>query len=322
MNGATRFFELVQTSKRILLISDGRPDGDSIGSTTAMWAWLSTQEKELGLFCKEIIPRTLRVLVGTDQFTSDVSIFAQPWDLLIIHDASDRLHGGIEEGLPLLPKPTPLINIDHHTTNKLYGDLNIVETNACSTTEVLHRLFTHLGVDIKKDMATSLMAGLLTDTSSFSNGGTTVGGLRAGADLLRKGADLEAVRASLRAGKTLKATHLVGTALSRLKKLPAYDLAVTYLLPEDLAGLADDESKGSVTNILQAINGETEAILQLLDEGKGFVTGSMRSTRRDISRFCQALGGGGHKRAAGFKVPGTLDTSGDWIRVVQKTPEI
>ncbi len=318
MNGAKEFLEMIRASKRILLISDGRPDGDSIGSTTAMWAWLSTQEKELGLFCKEIIPRTLRVLVGTDHFTSDVSIFSQPWDLLIIHDASDRLHGGIEEGLPLLPKPTPLINIDHHITNRLYGDLNIVETNACSTTEVLHRLFTHLKVEISKDMATSLMAGLLTDTSSFSNGGTTVGGLRAGADLLRKGADLEAVRASLRAGKTLKATHLIGAAFSRLKKLATHDLVVTYLLPEDLAGIADDESRGSITNVLQAINGETEAILQLFDEGKGFVVGSMRSTRRDISRFCQALGGGGHKRAAGFKVPGTLENSGDWVRITQK----
>lgn len=306
----------IKTAKRVLLVSDGRPDGDSIGSTTATYQWLRRDypEIKLAFFCQEPIPPSLLCLNEVLAATTDPSLFNESWDLIIMHDAGDLAHGGVEPYLPNTPKGYVLVDIDHHNTNARYGEINIVQTDACSTTEVLYRCFTQNNIPIDEGMATSLLAGFLTDTQSFGNGGTTSTSLSAAAHLIRLGGRYNEVFKSV-THQSLESFRLYGKALSRLKKYPEFDVAITYFLAEDYDQVQDEEATNGLSNFLNTICGDAEAIIVLKETKDGLIKGSCRSTKRDISKFCRLFGGGGHKKASGFAIPGRIQIQGDRVQI-------
>lgn len=315
------FLDLLQKlaiAKRILVVSDGRADGDSIGASTATYQWLRRDypEAHLRLFCQEAVPASLLCLDATAEATTDKILFEEAWDLIITHDAGDLIHCGIDQVLPRTPNGFTLVNIDHHKTNARYGHINIVQTDASSTTEVLFRCFTENDIRIDTGMASSLLAGLLTDTQSFGNAGATASSLKAGAELMKLGGRYDEVFKSV-TYQSLESFHLYGKALSRLRKLPELDVAATYFLAEDYDQVADEEATGGLSNFLNTVCGDTEAVIVLKEDAvEGIIKGSCRSTKRDISKFCKAFGGGGHAKASGFAVPGRMVEEDGVVRIV------
>jgi phosphoesterase RecJ-like protein len=299
---------LLPTAKRVLVISDGRPDGDSIGSSTATYAWLKRDFPHLHLqaFCREVIPPSLFCLEHAPLFTSDPACFDEAWDLLVFHDASDLDHAGVRDLLPRLPNRPTIINIDHHNTNTRYGDINALDTTSCATTEVLYRCFRHANVPLSASMRDSLLAGLFTDTGFFSNGGTTASSLTMAADLKKHGARFWEISRSTLSKQSPDRLTLLGTALSRLTKRDDLDLATTYVLANEYEALADTEAVSGLSNILNQVCRDASNLLVLRDTSKGQIFGSLRSSKNDISRLSRLLGGGGHKKAAGFSLPGRL----------------
>lgn len=308
----TGFAELLRklrVAKRVLVVSDGRPDGDSIGSSSATLSWLARDYPHLHLqaFCREPIPPSLLSLAHVQAFSVDSTLFREPWDLILMHDASNLAHGGVEEALPHTPKGYTLVNIDHHTSNTRYGDIVIVHTDACATTEVLYRCFTQNKIRINEPMASALLAGLLTDTSSFTNSGTTVTSLAMAAELKRLGARYEQLQQATMSRQSLESLKLWGTLLARLHKRADLNLAITYVFAHEHEGLSDEEALGGLSNMLNARCGDVEAVIVLKETSDGLIKGSCRSTKRDISKFCAVFGGGGHTKASGFTVKGRFE---------------
>lgn len=321
--GFIQLLDRLRVAKRVLLVSDGRPDGDSLGSTTASYQWLARDYPHLQLsaFCQERTPPSLLCLNAILQVKNDPRVFLEPWDLIILHDAGDLSHAGIKEHLPHTPAGYTLVDIDHHATNTRYGDLNIVQTDASATTQVFYRCFKEHGIRLTPDLASSLLAGLLTDTGAFGNSGTTAESLAMASDLLRLGARYQEIMQSTLSRQSVESFHLWGKALARLKKDPALDMATTYFFAEDYAAVKDEEATNGLSNMLNATCGDAEAIMVLKETADGLIKGSVRSTKRDISKFCQALGGGGHKKAAGFTVPGALKKRADGtVELIEKNP--
>lgn len=306
--GFSELLSRLRTAKRVLVVSDGRPDGDSIGSATATLGWLARDYPHLQTraFCRETIPASLLSLPHIQSFTTNLGVFQESWDLIIMHDASNLEHGGIHDVLPTTPKGYVLVNIDHHTSNTRYGQLNIVQTDACATTEVLYRCFTQHRIAIDPPIASSLLAGLLTDTSSFTNSGTTASSLAMAAELKRLGARYNELQQATMSRQSLESLQLWGTLLTRLQKHPTLDLAITYAFAHEHETLDDAEALNGLSNMLNAHCGDVEAIILLKETSDGFIKGSCRSTRRDISKFCAVFGGGGHKKASGFMIRGKL----------------
>lgn len=311
--GFLQLLERLRAAKRVLLVSDGRPDGDSLGSTTASFQWLQRDYPHLHLraFCQERTPVSLLCLNAILSVENNPQVFHEPWDLIILHDAGDLTHAGIADHLPKTPIGYTLVDIDHHATNTRYGHINIVQTDACATTQVLYRCFHENGIRLNEDIASSLLAGLLTDTGAFGNSSTTSDGLAMASDLLHKGARYQEIMQSTLSRQSVDSFHLWGKALARLKKDSALDVATTYFFAEDYANVKDEEATNGLSNMLNATCGDAETIMVLKETSDGLIKGSVRSTKRDISKFCQALGGGGHKKAAGFAIPGTLSKHPD-----------
>jgi len=305
-------------AKRVLVIGDGKPDGDSMGSSTALYGWLKREGKHAKLFMSVPSPKNFLFLDHVHDFTSDENLFDQDWDVVVSLDASAPGAGGFEKLQPRLKPGHIFINLDHHVTNTKFGHLNVVMVEASSTCEVVYRFFEDNGIALDDKMATSLMTGLCTDTSHFTNPATNPKAIEAAAMCTSAGARHADILRHLVLNKSVAGLRLWGSALSRLQYDPKLDLTVTYLLLKDLEGLPGaDEMVEGVSNFLNAVCVEADTVMVLREKSDGTVKGSIRSLTKDISILAQSFGGGGHKKAAGFSQKGHIEVQNNLPVIVQ-----
>lgn len=310
-------FRLIQSATRILLVADGKPDGDSLGSSSGMLNWLLREGKDASAFCAAPIPQAFSYLDNIHRFTHDPAIFKKPFDLIMTFDAGDLRHCGIDQILPGAPQGYKLVDIDHHATNARYGDLNLVFTNACSTAEVVYRFLEANHIFIDPEIATSLLTGIFTDTMTFANAATTTEGMEAASALCAAGARKNEILQKLFKNRSLDGLKLWGLALSRLKFHSQLNVVSTYFLQADIPP-GQEEAVEGISNFLNATCGNADTILVVREVPGGYVKGSFRSAKRDISRVAKFLGGGGHKKAAGFTIKGKLEETKEGVRVVRE----
>lgn len=299
-----RFYDLIQRSHRLLLIAHQRPDGDTMGATTAFLHWCLDEGKDVTAFCVDTPPEMFRYLQGAHRYTNDPSVFDRAYDLVIAFDSGDLLYAGVEAHMERLPEGHTLVNIDHHNTNREYGDLNIV-LYISSTSEVIYRFFKANKLPINEHMATCLLTGLCTDTSNFSNPATSQTALEAAGELIAAGGRFYDVLQNIWHDKSLDILNIWGKVLRRLKHIKAHGVVASYLKPEEHQEHSSEVTKAMV-NFLCAVVSDANVILLLKENEDGTVKGSYRSTVRDVSVSARMLGGGGHKLAAGFTVEGQL----------------
>ncbi len=312
---------LTTHAKRVVVVPHKNPDGDTLGAATAFLEYLRANNVQATLWCKTAASVALQFLPNAHELKSDPAIWErEQFDTVCFFDAGDIIFAGAADAMQLLRTRPTIINFDHHFTNKKFGIYNFVDTAAASTTEVLYNYFGIVGGKITAPIATSLLAGLMTDTGNFSNPATTETALAAGAMLVRAGGNYAAILGYTYRNKTTDGLKLWGTALSRLIIKPEMDLAYTVITRADMAGLkvSDNDVEG-VSNFMVAL-GEAKIIMVLKETQDGFVKGSLRTTHEgvDVSEMAAQFGGGGHKKASGFSVKGKLEMKGgDWIIVTE-----
>lgn len=320
MNGLPfkELYDSVAKIRRILVVGDGKPDGDSLGSSSAFYLWLKREGKTTSLFCVAPVPSNFRFLDGINDQTDNRALFDEPWDMVITFDTGSLKHCGILDDLGRLPGKPIIVDIDHHATNELFGQINLVDVKASSTCEVVYRFFEANDVMLDHQIATSLLTGLCTDTSHFSNSGTNAKAMEAASTCFANGARFMDILRNLVRNKSVPSLKLWGKALDRLKHVPEYDLAVTWFKREDFDEIpGGDEAVEGVSNFLNSACSGADVILVLREKSDGIVKGSLRSLKKDISRLAQQLGGGGHKRASGFAVKGKIEVQNGFPCIVE-----
>lgn len=314
----------IDRAHRVMLVMHQKPDGDTVGSALAMAHYLDTVKKPHTCFCVDELSPTLKFLPGSQKVTNDDAEWhpvRAEFDLVIVFDSGDLKYAGIDTYIDRLTHNFKIINIDHHETNKDYGHHNLVIRNASSTCEIVHDLL-HSVDALNKEIATCLMTGLVTDTGGFTNLATTASSIEAASKLLLKGANMKAIAHKTIKNKSLATLKLWGRALERLSS--ADGLVTTVITQQDMqecgAGL---EALEGVSNFLNSLDKETDAkaILVLAEQEPGMIKGSFRTTHPliDVAKLATLFGGGGHKKAAGFTIPGELkQVDGKW-KIVQTT---
>jgi phosphoesterase RecJ-like protein len=307
---AVKILETISNSNYILLISHEKPDGDTLGSSLALANFLDTLAKKYTHFCSDQPADYFKYLLKIENIISDQSqLNLAEYDLVITVDCGDIKRTGIQADLLKLKNQIQLINIDHHQSNNYFGNLNLVITNASSTSEIIYNFFQLNHLEIDKYIATSLLTGILTDTMNFTNAATNQASLKIAADLLKKGAKIKQIIKYLTANKNLSALKLWGTVLSRLEFSPRYNYAYTVITQEDLLAhqISANEASDGLANFLSALQ-DIDFILVLTQEIEQVIKGSLRTTKDevDVGQIAKALGGGGHAKAAGFKINGQL----------------
>ncbi|MBI4133627.1 DHH family phosphoesterase [Candidatus Uhrbacteria bacterium] len=317
-----RFHDLLMRSRRTLLVAHKKPDGDTLGSASAVLNYLIREGHDVVAFCADAIPEQYHYLPGFERFTYDPGVFQDQYDLLCVFDAGDPRYAGIALHLERMPQRPTIVNIDHHATNERYGDQNLLFTDASSTAEVVHRFFTANGITIDPHMATCLLTGIVTDTSNFVNPATNATCIRAASNLLICGARMGDITRSLVRNKSIPALQLWGRALERIRENHALGIASTIITKEDVeeAGADVGEATEGIANFLGAVL-DVAVIMVLKEQSDGLIKGSLRSNSKDVSAIAKLLGGGGHKKAAGFTVRGKLIEK-DGIWQVEPAPAI
>ena len=306
---ASKIFSKIKQAKNILLVIHRKPDGDALGSASAFSQFLSIENKNHSVFCLDQPPAHYLFLTGFNQISNDpTKFFKKQFDLIIVFDSGDLEHAGLKDLLPKLSPRPFLINIDHHLTNQNFGDLNLVNPQAVSTTEIIFQLFYQQQFKISKEIATSLLTGIVTDTLNFTNPNTTFYSLKIAAELLLVGARLPQINEFTFKNKTLATLKLWGRILTRLTKNHQLGIVTTVVTNQDLAEYQiEAELTDGIANFLNNLT-DVKAALILKEQGDGTIKGSLRTSGDliDLVRLAKILGGGGHQKAAGFTIKGSL----------------
>jgi len=294
--------ELISRAQRIFLIAHVDPDGDTIGSTLALAHTLRKMGKNCSLACADPIPKAFSFLPGVQEFGTPR---IKNEDLIIAVDDShpDRF-GKAYEHVPSLD--IPILNIDHHMTNPMFGTVNVVRTEAAATAEIVFDLLQDWGVPLDPLLATYLLTGLVTDTRCFSTSSTTARSLDVAAQLMRAEASLTEIIENVFERRELATLHLWGKILDQTKLDDQLVWSINTLDMQNQCQAQSDDGDG-IVNLLTTAR-EAKAAIVFKEREKGRIEISIRSRPGvDISPIAVHFGGGGHPQAAGSMLEGDLE---------------
>lgn len=307
--------ELIDQAEHILLLTDERIDGDTIGSTLGMYHVLCELGKNVEVYSPQPMEKSLEFIPGTEVIQRDAIIFDQKTiDLVMVFDCADGEY--FKDDFLKLKPGTPLIVFDHHATNPKYGTLHFIEPEAASTADVVWRFVQDVGFPMNKSAAQAILTGICTDTDAFSTSNTTAACLEAAHELAKHGAKIQEIVRETMMNKSVQTLQLWGLAFERLHHNSKFDLVATAITQKDIVKLGVEELETkALANFLNAMVEGTDAIMVLRETDDGAVKGSFRSLTRDVAKLAQKYGGGGHKKAAGFKIKNARleEKDGQWI---------
>lgn len=306
----------IEQAENILMVVHKNPDGDALGCLTAMMEYLAGQNKQYVAFCIDGVPGKFQFLKNSHQIISEPLVVSKNrFDLIIVMDCSTMDYTGLSSYLKD-EEQVNLINIDHHVANCGYGHINLVHQQSCSTAALLYKFFEHHGINISKEIANSLLTGILTDTSNFTNKGTTSESFAISADLIRRGANCNYINKQIYQDKSRKNLQTWGKILSRLVKNDKLKIAYSIVLREDVEDRGEEAVEG-ISNFFNKLSGVKIAVV-LKEKENGEVKVSLRAIGDDINLLplVKFFNGGGHSKAAGFLIQGRLEQVGGYWQII------
>jgi len=300
----------LRSNERFLLTTHENPDGDALGSLLAMQAILTQLGKDSVMYLAEKefpLPVEYRFLPLEEVFHEPPADIVDR--VLVFLDCGniDRTPEGF-----LRSDEAHVVNIDHHHDNTRFGTVNLVDTKASSTAEIVHELGRELGADITPEIASALYVGLVTDTGRFSYENTNPDTHRLAAELIEAGVDVADTYRRLYERVPIEKLKLLARALEGIERREDCGLALTYLSDADYAETGSSEllSEG-IIDFIRSLEGTLVAAV-VRDRGEAAGSArkvSLRSTDGDIdvSEIARRYGGGGHRRAAGFSTDLTYE---------------
>ncbi len=292
--------DAVNKAKSVLIFAHRSPDGDALGSMAAMGLALKGMGKivdyvpgDINTLLAAVIPETCNFL-GTK---------LKNYDLAVVVDSSSADYAfGFDENRARCKE---VLVIDHHETNELYGNINIVNANSAACCEIVYRFLQALGIVITKDIARAIFVGISTDTGSFVYSNTTAETHRIVAELYEKYDDFFEVAEHLKM-KSQDTVSLLKIGLNHCSFYNDGKFLVSVLLFKD--GYVPGTDNDPLIDIIRYIDGVEVAVL-VRQTGEDSFKLSFRSAdeRYDVSGFCKSHGGGGHAKAAGFNYEGSFD---------------
>lgn len=299
----SKICDLIHRSNSFLLTTHINPEGDAIGSELALALFLEQMGKAVFVLNQDPVPYFLQFLPGVDKVQNHGP--ARLFDVGILLDCGspDRT-GSVREHLSLCEK---IVSIDHHATQCGFGDICYIDSQASSTGELVFRLINSLGTDIEPDIATLLWVAITTDTGSFRYSNTTSSSLKVAAELVERGANPSHISEQLFEKHPPKKLQLLSQVLSTLEVLEDGRIASITILKKDMEKMeAKDDLLEGFINYPRSIEGVVVAV-SFREEHDGYFKVSLRAKENaDVAKVATFFNGGGHIKAAGFRLNGNL----------------
>jgi bifunctional oligoribonuclease and PAP phosphatase NrnA len=309
MNAAAITKILLQAD-RVVIMGHKRGDVDCYGSSFALSMALTAIGKDSEIISDEKYPSNLDFLFN--YFSGAVvPVATHKFDTFVILDTSDLDRTAVPAlATDYLESAEQLVLVDHHTKGDLTESISnsLCMEDVSSTSELVFEIIQAMGVEIDKNIASLLLAGIIADTSSFQNQNTTGRSLEISSELLKYGARKKTIISQLFGGSEVDALKLWGLAMGRLNLNKKYGAVSSYLTYEDISscGISGDAISG-IVNYLNQVEG-AKMIVLVTEEEKGQIKVSFRTrdNNMDVSSLARQLGGGGHVKASGLTFDGTI----------------
>lgn len=290
--------------KSVLIFSHHRPDGDTIGASTALSLALDSLGVENKIVCDSLVPKKYDFVKGVDKFLLPQNI-EKKHDLHISVDCSVESMFGQAYSLYSSNKNT--VNIDHHVSNSNYAKYNHLEiTGACC--EILYKFIKLLEVEITSDIANCLALGIVTDTGNFGHSNVTTQTMQIIASLVEKGADLHLITEKMFRTQTKERAKLYALAISNMRYYLDDKLTVLTISLNDLlkTGAESSMTEGFIDYALSVDT--VEVAISILQVNEKTYKISFRSKGKvNVNEIASIYGGGGHILASGAVMNGYLE---------------
>jgi phosphoesterase RecJ-like protein len=294
----------IKKSKNILLHLHVNPDPDSIGSALAMyWALKKLNKKVTIIRGQSKFPENLSFIPGTNKITlkNYHEIAIEKYDLFIILDsASKEMISNLQE--VVFPKTLKTIIIDHHKTNKKYADINLVEEKSSSASEIVFDLLKKWKIKIDKNIAACVFMGIYGDTGGFSYSNTSPETFRKISEITKILPSFHNLISNLRLNHPKEKFLFDILALNKVETFFNDTVAISTVSFNELKSKnikKEDLSASTIPSFLISVK-NWQIGVTVIEKEPGHVSISFRSKNDiDVSKIASALGGGGHKMAAG-----------------------
>ncbi|KEZ86411.1 1-pyrroline-5-carboxylate dehydrogenase [Clostridium sulfidigenes] len=296
--------DIIEKSNSIGITFHQSPDGDSLGSATALLQGLRALNKEAYILSKEKISDTFEYLPCSEEITGLLQQVKDGTDLIIVLDCGDFKR--INANLDAENRQYKLVNIDHHLSNEKYGDFNYVDINSSAVGEIIYDLLNQLKVDITKNIGKSIYTSILTDTSSFKHSNTTSRTHEIAGEIIKTGVNFNKIQRQVFENKEFNKVKFFGKVIDTLT-LHLNNKVVFMEINDAMLNEVGLESMDSseVIHFGTMISGVE--VVALFKESKGGIKVSLRSKEIvDVSKVAENFNGGGHKRASGLFCEGSI----------------
>ena len=291
----SKLFEDIKDSSN-LITGHINPDGDALGSALAFKLILDSKgiDSDISFDMKGNVPSNLNHL----PIELIIDKPKENYDSVYIFDCGNSERLGDLEYLALNSKR--VIVVDHHI-NPSFGDIQIIDSNAASTTQVLFREILSANIDIDKNIANCLMTGLITDTGRFQYSNTDNEVFEIASKLMLSGAELTSISDNIYGSIPMNAIKLQSEVLNRIELHEKEELVISYVLQEDYLKYNIESSETDfLIDSIRLVKESNIALLLKEQPDKSF-KGSLRSRNElDVQQIASIFGGGGHKAASGF----------------------
>ena len=297
--GADRVAQLLAPpGRKVLVTTHRKPDGDAAGSMIGLTRILRGLGHDVVMWPVEGpgLPEDLAWLLGPDEAVVGGPVADHEERLVVSVDAATS-HRMTDDDPSALGGP--IINIDHHHDNPMWGHYNFVDGGASSSAEMVVRVADALGAEITREVALPLYVGLVTDTGRFSYGSTGAQAHAVAARLIDAGVDPAAVFRRVYEGVPFGDVRLVGRALAGARSELEGRLIIAVITDDDVTEAGGQNSDG-VVEALRAVGGAEVAAVIRQVHGAWRVSVRASGDTVDVSAIAALEGGGGHRAAAGF----------------------
>ncbi len=304
--------EQIKNTSHLLIASHAEPDGDAVGSLIALGLAIGKLNIKSTLYNESPIPAVYRFLPSVERIVRHIKK-VNTYDTAIILDCGDLSRiGDVSSTVSQIPF---IINIDHHVSNTGFGNVQLIDTGACSTAEIVYRLIKQLTVPMDKAIATCLYTGILTDTGSFRFSNTNQTAFAISNEMAALGMEPYDVAQHVYGTYSLGRIKLLNLALDSIEISENGKLSIMTVTRAMLSdtGTQSEDVDGLINYARRIKNVKVAALIHELHNGTCEAAKadryhvSLRSDGTvDVANIAGSFGGGGHVSAAGFHIDSTL----------------
>ena len=296
----------LREARRVTAVCHENPDADTIGAAVAICIMAERLGAQAEIVSADGIPPVFGFLPHVE------GVHLRPMldpDLAVVCDAAtlERVGRIARDEADWFAKAR-LLNIDHHVSSNLFGDLNLVDPHAAATCEVLLRLVDALELELEPELATALLTGIVRDSHGFSDRSTSGDTLRAAARLVDAGAPLADIHRAILSDLPYRTMALWGKMLARMGQAADGRIVYTTLTLNDLDETATEQHDADGLAEFLARSKGADVVILMRELGPQETRVSLRTSERvDATQVAGRFGGGGHARRAGCTVEQHLD---------------